>query len=389
MGSKFRQMGALLLSTAILMTGNGLISTLAPVRAEIEAFSTVEIGALGAVYFAGFVLGCLNVPLLVRRVGHIRTFAALSSIAAAAALAHVFLIDPVAWGVLRFAAGICFSGLYVVVESWLNGRVGAAERGSVMSTYTFISLCVLMAGQFLMTAYDPAGFELFALVAMLLGLALVPVSLTRSPDPPRPMAIGLDIAGLWRLSPVGFAGCLCVGLVNGSFWSLGPVFASRSGLGIDDLVYFMAGATFAGAALQWPLGRISDHVDRRFVIVAAALSAALSGALLGAWTHPSSAVLIVLASAFGGFAMPLYAVSVAHANDFAEEPRLRRLERVNMRRRPRRNQKLRLAHPLHHRPGEELERLDRSGDDRRLARPGGRDRHGGAGEGQTRRPEQG
>lgn len=321
MGTKYRQMGALLLSTAILMTGNGLISTLAPVRAEIEAFSTVEIGALGAVYFAGFVLGCLNVPLLVRRVGHIRTFAALSSIAAAAALAHVFLIDPVAWGVLRFAAGVCFSGLYVVVESWLNGRVGPAERGSVMSTYTFISLCVLMAGQFLMTAYDPAGFELFALVAMLLGLALVPVSLTRSPDPPRPLAIGLDVAGLWRLSPVGFAGCLCVGLVNGSFWSLGPVFASRSGLGIDDLVYFMAGATFAGAALQWPLGRISDHFDRRFVIVAAALSAALSGALLSAWPHPSSAVLIVLASAFGGFAMPLYAVSVAHANDFAEESR--------------------------------------------------------------------
>ena len=204
MTATLRQLAALLLGTAILFTGNGLINTLLPVRAEIEAFSTLEIGLLGTVYFAGFILGCLNVPFVVRRVGHIRTFATLSSIIAATALAHVFLIDPIAWGVLRLFVGFAFAGLYVVIESWLNDRATTANRGAVMSAYTFISLCVLMAGQFLLTTYDPAGFELFALIAILIAIALVPVSLTRAPEPPRPATIGLDIVGLWRLSPVGF-----------------------------------------------------------------------------------------------------------------------------------------------------------------------------------------
>ena len=321
MTTTLRQLTALLLSTAILMTGNGLINTLLPVRAEMEAFSTLEIGLLGTVYFAGFILGCLNVPLLVRRVGHIRTFATLSSVAAATALAHVFLIDPIAWGVLRFVGGFGFAGLYVTIESWLNDRAGSTNRGAIMSIYTFISLSVLMAGQFLLIAHDPAGFESFAIVAVLIALALVPVSLTKAPEPPRPAAIGLDIVGLWRLSPVGFAGCLGVGLVNGSFWSLGPVFASRSGLDIDHLVYFIAGATFAGAVMQWPLGRLSDRIDRRFVIVVSALCAAASGVLFGVWDAPSNILLIGLSAAFGGFAMPLYAVSVAHANDHAEDTR--------------------------------------------------------------------
>ena len=321
MTTTLRQLTALLLSTAILMTGNGLINTLLPVRAEMEAFSTLEIGLLGTVYFAGFVLGCLNVPLLVRRVGHIRTFATLSSVAATTALAHVFLIDPIAWGLLRFVGGFGFAGLYVTIESWLNDRAGSANRGAIMSIYTFISLSVLMAGQFLLTAHDPAGFESFAIVAVLIALALVPVSLTKAPEPPRPAAIGLDIVGLWRLSPVGFAGCLSVGLVNGSFWSLGPVFASRSGLDIDHLVYFIAGATLAGAVMQWPLGRLSDRIDRRFVIVVSALCAAASGVLFGVWDAPSNTLLIGLSAAFGGFAMPLYAVSVAHANDHAEDTR--------------------------------------------------------------------
>ena len=321
MTSTLRQLTALLFSTAILITGNGLINTLLPVRAEIEAFSTLEIGLLGTVYFAGFILGCVSVPRLVRRVGHIRTFGSLASAAAATSLLYVFWIDPFAWGVLRFIGGFGFAGLYVVIESWLNDRAGASNRGSIMSIYTFISLSVLMVGQFLLTTYDAAGFELFGIVAILMTLALVPVSLTRSPEPPRPAGIGLDIPGLWRLSPVGFAGCLSVGLVNGSFWSLGPVFARRSGLDIDNLVYFIAASTFAGAIMQWPLGRLSDRIDRRFVIVAAALMAAASGVLLGAWVEPSTTLLIGLSAAFGGFAMPLYAVSVAHANDLAEDTR--------------------------------------------------------------------
>ena len=319
MTTTLRQLGALLLSTAILITGNGLINTLLPVRAELEAFSTLQIGMLGAVYFVGFIIGCINGPRMIRRVGHIRTFAALSSIAAAMALGLAVLVDPIAWWILRFVIGICFAGLYVVIESWLNDRTESSNRGAIMSIYTLINFGVLVVGQLLLTTYQPSGFELFSVVAILLGLALVPVSLTNAPSPPQPETVRLDIQGLWRLSPVGFVGCLAVGLANGSFWSLGPIFASRSGLDVDNLVYFMIGATLAGALMQWPLGRLSDLTDRRFVIVGTAICASVSGILLSSWPEPSITLLIVLASAFGGFAMPLYAVAVAHANDFADD----------------------------------------------------------------------
>ena len=319
MTSTLRQLSALLLSTAILITGNGLINTLLPVRAEIESFTTLEIGVLGAIYFVGFTLGCIYVPLIVRRVGHIRTFATLSSIAAATALIHAILVDPVAWWVLRFAVGVSFAGLYIVIESWLNDRTASSNRGAVMSAYTFINLCVLMLGQFMLTLYPPDGFEPFAIVAVLLGLALVPVSLTTAPSPRQPDSVRLDIGALWRLSPVALVACLAVGLANGSFWTMGPVFASRSGLDIDHLVYFMAAATLAAAVAQWPLGRLSDYTDRRFVIVAVAVGAAVSGALLSGWPQPSRLGLVVLAAAFGAFAMPLYALAVAHANDFAAD----------------------------------------------------------------------
>lgn len=318
MGSTLGRLGALLLSTAILIAGNGLITTLLPVRAEIEGFGTFQTGALGAAYFVGFVAGCVVGPRMIGRVGHIRAFASLSSIAAAATLAHALLLDPVAWWLLRFVVGLCLAGLYVVIESWLNDQAATANRGAVLSTYTLVHFGALTAGQFLLMVHDPAGFVLFGVAAILLGLALVPVASTRAVSPRQPEAVVLDIRRLWRLSPVGFVGCLTVGFVNGSFWSLGPVFASRSGLDVGNLVYFMAGATMAGALAQWPFGLLSDRIDRRFVIVAVAVGAAVVGALLGVWREPPPLPLIVLATAFGGFAIPLYAVAVAHTNDVAE-----------------------------------------------------------------------
>ena len=311
------QLSALLFSTAILITGNGLITALLPVRAELESFETLEIGILGAVYFGGFIVGCVYGPRLVRRVGHIRTFASLSSLTAATVLVFPLIPDAMVWWVLRFLQGCCFAGLYVVIESWLNDRTDIRNRGAVMSTYTFITFSFLTVGQYLLLAYPEEGFELFVIVAVLLGLSLIPVSLTTASMPRQPMVVRLDLPGLWRLSPVGFAGCLVIGCANGSFWALGPVYARRSGLEIGDLVYFLAGATLVGALTQWPVGRLSDKTDRRLVIIGTAICAAVSGVLLGSWPEPSANMLIILSAAFGGFAMPLYAVSVAHANDYA------------------------------------------------------------------------
>ena len=317
----FRQFAALLLGTAVFAAGSGLLNIFLPLRAEIEGFSTVQTGALGAAYFAGFIVGCLSVPHVIRRVGHIRTFAALAGVAAAAVLALVFLVDPVAWAVLRLVMGFAISGLYAVIESWLNDRARSARRGTVMSVYTVIGLGMLTAGQFLLGLHEPSGLEPFVLAAMLLALALVPVSLTTARNPRRPAAVGLDFPGLWRLSPVGFMGCFGVGLVNGSFWALGPVFASRSGLDVGGLIQFIAGATLAGALAQWPLGRLSDRLDRRWVIAAASAGAAASGALLGLWQGASAAVPVALSFVFGACAMPLYGLSIAHANDFADRTR--------------------------------------------------------------------
>ena len=316
-----RQFAALLLGTAILVAGSGLLNIFMPVRAEIEGFSTFEIGALGAVYFAGFIVGCLTGPHLIRRVGHIRTFAVLSGVGAATVLALVFIIDPIAWAVLRLVIGFVISGLYTVIESWLNDRVRSAHRGTIMSIYTVIGLGMMMVGQLLLTLHEPSGFEPFVFAAMLFALALVPVSLTRARNPRRPATVSLDIPGLWRLSPVGFVGCLSVGLVNGSFWSMGPVFAQRSGLNLDNVVYFIAGATLAGALAQWPLGRLSDRLDRRRIIVGVAVCAAASGALLGVGQGVSTVALITLSFVFGGSAMPLYGLSIAHANDFVDKTR--------------------------------------------------------------------
>ena len=320
MTTTLRQLAALLLSTAILFTGNGLINTLLPVRAEIEAFSTLEIGLLGSVYFAGFILGCLNVPLMVRRVGHIRTFATLSSVIAATALAHVFIIDPIAWGVLRFFAGFAFAGLYVVIESWLNDRAASANRGAIMSAYTFISLCVLMAGQFLLTVYDPAGFEPFALIAILIAIALVPVSLTRAPEPPgrRPSASISWGSGDSRRWDSSAASASASSTARSGLWGR----SSPAGAASTSTAWSTSSrarrspAPFCNGARAHLRPHRPALRDRRRDAVRGRERRAAQ--LLG---RASTTLLIGLSSAFGGFAMPLYAVSVAHANDKAEDTR--------------------------------------------------------------------
>ena len=308
---------ALLLSVSLLSMGSGLQNTLLPIRASLEVFSSLSIGVMGSAYFFGFAAGCLLGPLLIRRVGHIRTFTAMATIASCVSLAHVIFLEPVVWWVLRIVTGICFAVMYMIIESWLNERSNNGNRGTLFSIYTIVNLTVVTVGQMMLTIDEPTNFMLFSLASILVSLAAVPVALSKSPEPAPIESVSIHIGKLIRLSPVGAMGCFAVGLANGSFWSLAPVFAQGDSGDTQTVATFMSITVIAGAIGQWPLGRLSDKMDRRRVIAVACFGAALAGialVLLGASTYT---LLLPIAFAYGLFAFPLYALSVAHTNDFA------------------------------------------------------------------------
>lgn len=310
---------ALMLGVAILLIGNGLLGTLLPVRAGIEAFPTLSIGIMGSTYFVGFVLGCLLGPRLVHRAGHIRTFTAMVAIASAMALVHLLVVEPVVWWGARGAAGFCFACIYLVVESWLNERATNKTRGTILAVYTMINLLALTAGQFLLTLYDPASFPLFVLVSMLFSLGVVPVALTRAQTPAPLSAVRLRPLRLYSLSPVGIGGCFAVGLANGAFWTMAPLFVATSGRDVSAIAEFMGVTIIAGVVAQWPFGRLSDHMDRRYVLAVACVLAALAGIALAMASYYGWPMgLLLAAAAFGAFSFPMYSLCVAHANDVME-----------------------------------------------------------------------
>ncbi len=307
--------GALLLSAAILLTGNGLQGTLIVVRANVEAFPTAEIGLLVSAYFAGYISGAVLAPRVIMRAGHIRSFAALAAVAAACSLVHALIVDPYVWLVLRATIGFCFCGLYMVVESWLNERTPTETRGRMLSLYRIVDLSCNTVGQLLLTVADPAGYPLFCIVSILICLSLVPVALTRSIAPRPIQRTRIRLARLYRLSPLGLVGCLGVGLANGAFWGLAPVFVRMSGHPVDAVAHFMALAVVGGAVLQWPAGWLSDRFDRRTVLVIVCFASAAVGVGLTMTSGASLQVLLAMAFVYGGAIMPIYSLCVAHTND--------------------------------------------------------------------------
>lgn len=309
---------ALLLASAILLAGNGLQGTLLVVRANSEGFSLTSIGLLTSAYFVGFVLGCKFIPKMVERVGHIRTYTALASIASAAALSHALFVAPIFWVLLRIISGFCFAGLSMVIESWLNDRATNKIRGRVLSTFRIVDLASVTLGQMLLTLADPMGFSLFALVSILLSLALVPVALTRT-ETPKPIAHeSMPLLSIYKLSPLGAVGAFTTGIANTAFWAFAPVFVQAVGYKASFVAAFMSITIIGGAITQWPLGMLSDKIDRRIVILLVAGLAMLSGISLYVIADIAPAYMLVCACAFGGFAIPLFGLAMAHANDYAK-----------------------------------------------------------------------
>lgn len=311
----WRTVTPLLAAIAFLEIGSGLLGVLIPYRAQGAGFSVDVIGSLGSAYYIGFVLGCVFVPKVVMRFGHIRTFTGLSALATMGILLNGLLVSEPGWFVLRALVGYCFAGLYLSIESWLNADSGDQVRGRVLAAYVIVSWFGVILGKFLFGWSNLAAFAPFAIVAAAVCVSTVLVAFTPTPQPFPPPGGRLRVGRIYRRAPIGLVGCVLVGAANGSFWSLSPIFiASREhtpmGVGI-----FIAAAVFGGAVSQWPLGWVSDRVDRRLVILAASLSASMFAAYLALLRPAGEIGLVALAFGFGASALPLYSLCVAHAND--------------------------------------------------------------------------
>ena len=317
--STIRPLIPLLLTAGILIGGNGLQGTFIALRASQEGFSTSTIGFVGAGYSIGFAIGCIYVTRVLRAIGHIRTFSAMAAIASASAIAMVLLIDPLMWFVMRIVAGICFASLFATVESWLNASVTNANRARTLSIYRLVDLGSVTAAQYLIPGIGIGGFELFAIVAMALSLSLVPISLADRSSPTVPEAIRFDVKKLWNISPLATVGCIVVGLTNAAFRNLGPIYAHDIGLSVTAIASFMSAGIVGGVVLQYPLGIYSDRLDRRLIILVATLGSALAALYLAFFAGGDEWRNFVGIFIFGAFAMPLYSLCSAHANDHAGE----------------------------------------------------------------------
>jgi MFS family permease len=314
--SALRQTWALMLGIALLMLGHGLQGTLLGLRANLEAFPPAVTGVVMSGYYVGLLVGSLRVPTLVARVGHVRVFAALLSLGSTAILFHALFVEPVAWFLMRLMTGYCFAGAFIVAESWLNGSATNETRGSLLSLYMVVQMGFMAAGQFLLNLADPRGFDLFILVSVLISVAAVPMLITAVAAPTVSSSRNIGLLALYRLSPLGVVGIAGVGAANSGLFAMGPVFANQEGLSVASISFFMAAVILGGVAFQVPIGRLSDRMDRRWVIAAVALvtsMVALPPVLLAhvpPWTLYPGFFLV------GGLSLPLYALCVAHTNDF-------------------------------------------------------------------------
>ncbi len=310
---------ALLLGSGFLLMASGLHGLLLPIRGTIAGFSTIELALLGTSWAAGFIAGCLTLPATVRRVGHIRSYGALASLSAITILLNLLILSAPAWIALRAISGFCFAGAAMIVESWLNERATRENRGTIFSVYQMVNFTASTSGQLILAIEPPTDFFYFVIGAILYCLAILPTALS-SVAVPRPLkTTRLDIRRLYSNSPVAAIGCFLVGLVNGAFGTLGPVYAQQIGLPIRDVATLTAGALLGGALIQFPLGWISDRTDRRRVLLAVAIGAFVIGVTL-ATLHPRTPLVVTgLAIVFGAMIYPMYALSVAHANDFASD----------------------------------------------------------------------
>ena len=310
---------ALFLGSALLMFGGGLQGLLLSVRGAEENFSLLALGLIGTGWSIGFVAGSLTVPLVVRKVGHIRAFSVMAAIGTVTILLNLLWINDVSWIVLRALSGFCFAGAAMIVESWLNEVADNRSRGTIFSIYVTINMAASTLGQIAMSVTGTAGYIPFIIGAISFICAVLPTALTSSPQPKPLQSARVDIGLLYRTSPVAAIAAFSVGMANGAFGTLAPVYGYQQGLDASGIALLFAIAAILGAVAQVPFGRLSDRIDRRLVLIGLAGFAAVVGALIVLINPGAGWGMYVLFAAYGFAANPIYAVAVAHANDFARD----------------------------------------------------------------------
>jgi len=304
---------SLLAGVTLLLLGHGLLNTLLTLRGVAEGYSTGMIGLLMSGYFAGFLIGTWLAPSLIRRIGHIRTFSFYAALAATAVLLHVLIVNPWVWLVLRVMYGVALVTLYIVIESWLNAQVSGEKRGQVFAVYMAVNLGSLAAAQQLLGLASPMAFTLFALATILIGGAMMPITLTRQPQPTLPDVPSTDLLQLARIAPLPLMAAGISGFALGGFWGLAPVYAGQVGFDDAGIGLMMSVAILGGALLQWPIGLLSDRFERRVVllwVVTLATFLSLGSAVLGA-----GPALLGLMFIWGGLAFSIYSIAVAQMVD--------------------------------------------------------------------------
>ncbi|MFU0504994.1 MFS transporter [Pseudaminobacter sp. NGMCC 1.201702] len=314
----YRPILSLLRGTAFLLAASGLHSLLLPLRGQAEGFSTAALGLMGTAWAGGFVAGCFFAPRLVRRAGHVRAFGTFAASGAIIALLTGLMIGEIIWIVLRAFTGFVMAGAFMVIESWLNEKATNENRGTVFGLYMMVTYASIMAGQMIVAFGDVMSASLFMVTGILFCLSLIPTAVSTASHPQPLQDVALDLKGLYANSPVASAGCLLVGVANGAWGTLGAVYGSRIGISTAEIALMMSLVVVAGAALQMPVGRISDRTDRRFVLAAASAIAALVGILIFLVAPRAGWLVIAMTAAYGALAYALYSLAVAHANDHAK-----------------------------------------------------------------------
>ena len=308
---------ALLLGMMLLMVGNGLQGTLLGVRGGIEGFSTFEMSFVMSAYFAGFLVGSRVAPQMIRRVGHVRVFAALASFVSAILILYPAFTNPVVWACGRIAIGFCFSGVYVAAESWLNNSADNSNRGKALSIYMIVQMFGIVSAQALLAIGDATGYALFIVSSVLVSISFAPILLSVAPTPAFETAKPMPLRTLIETSPLSCLGMFLLGGVFSAQFGMSAVYGTAAGLSVTQISLFVSSIYIGALLMQYPIGLFSDRVDRRLVILVVALLGGLASVVAFLNGEYFGALLIV-AFIIGGTSNPLYSLLIAYTNDYLE-----------------------------------------------------------------------
>ncbi len=311
---------ALFLSVVLLQLSSGAVAPFDALTGLGAGFTPSQVGFLGSSHFFGFFIGCWWAPRLMGEVGHSRTFATFTALGAIGLAAHVLVMDPIAWSIMRMATGFCVAGCYTVIEAWLQAKVTNETRGRAMGTYRVVDISASLAAQLMIgTLADLPTYIAYNILTILCCAAILPLAITRVPQPVTPASNRLRPSLGWARSPLAVAGCIVSAVSGASFRMVGPVYGREVGLGADEIGLFLAAYVLGGAIAQYPVGYFADKTDRRHVLIWLSVASTVACGVTVAAAGLGTAGVMLAAGLFGMTTVPIYSVSSAHAHDFATD----------------------------------------------------------------------